>query len=287
MSDLTLSHLYTSMLQKLQSEYDLTEAEAILNWVFEDMLLIKKHQIPMLDRELTEVETQRFNLVLSRLLNHEPLQYILGYAPFLNFRLKVNPSVLIPRPETEELALQALDFLKTLNHPHPEVLDVGTGSGCLAIAVKKNISGASVTAVDVSEDALRTAIDNALYLRADISFMQLDFLADKSALSTSCYHLIVSNPPYVRASEADQMHANVLRYEPRTALFVPDTDALVFYRELAQFGKTHLHPDGVIMAELNQFLAHDTMEVFIQNGYGRCELVKDTNGHNRMIKAFM
>lgn len=287
MSDFTLSYQYTSMLQKLQSEYDLTEAEAILNWVFEDMLLIKKHQMPMLDRELSEAELHRLNTVISRLLNHEPLQYILGYAPFLNFRLRVNPSVLIPRPETEELALQAVDFLKTLNHPHPEVLDVGTGSGCLAIAVKKNISGASVTAVDVSEKALQTASDNALHLRADISFLQLDFLVDKSALSTSCYHLIVSNPPYVRASEADHMHANVLRYEPGTALFVPDNDALIFYRELAQFGKTHLHPDGVIMAELNQFLAHDTMEVFIQNGYGRCELVKDTNGHNRMIKAFM
>jgi release factor glutamine methyltransferase len=285
MSEITLSNLYTSMLKKLQAEYDLAEAEAILNWLIEDMLLIKKHQIAMLNRNLSEAEIHRFDLVIGRLLKHEPLQYILGYAPFLNFRLKVNASVLIPRPETEELALHAIDFLKALNHPNPQVLDVGTGSGCLAIAVKKNVYGASVTAIDVSEEALQVAADNALHLRADISFKHLDFLTDKTKLNSSLYHLIISNPPYVRVSEAEHMRANVLHYEPATALFVPDTDALVFYRELAQFGKTQLQPDGVIMAELNQYLAHDTLELFISQGYSRCELLKDTNGHDRLIKA--
>jgi release factor glutamine methyltransferase len=280
-----LTECYQNSLQQLLQAYEKPEAEAILNWVFEDALLIKKHQLSMLNRELSTGEMQQMTGIISRLLNHEPLQYILGYAPFLNFRLKVTPAVLIPRPETEELAQDAIRLLQSMNISNPAVLDVGTGSGCLAIAIKKALPHAQVTAIDVSAEALQVARDNALHLRADIDFGQLDFLQQQNLLSGYRFHLIVSNPPYVRLSEAALMEKHVLEFEPHTALFVPDDDALIFYRHLALFGKTHLYPAGYVVAELNHYLATATQQLFLQSDYSQCEVLKDTSGHERILIA--
>lgn len=280
-----ITECYHNSLQQLLKAYEKPEADAILNWVFEDVLLIKKHQLSMLNRDLSQSEVQQMTGIIDRLLNHEPLQYVLGYAPFLNFRLKVTPAVLIPRPETEEVAKKAIQLLQSMNLPNPSVLDVGTGSGCLAIAIKKALPQAQVTAIDVSAEALQVARDNALYLRADIDFKQLDFLRQQDLLFENRFHLIVSNPPYVRQSEAAQMEQHVLDYEPHTALFVPDDDALIFYRHLALFGKTHLYPGAYVVAELNRYLAAATHQLFLQSGYTQCDILKDINGHERILVA--
>ena len=226
-------------------------------------------------------DTQFANIIeiTSRLRNHEPIQYILGKTEFYDIHLQVNPSVLIPRPETEELIDWILSEKKSFRH----ILDIGTGSGCIAIALAKNISKSEVDAWDVSPAALETANGNAENNNVRINFSRVDILNDEIDYKT--YDLIVSNPPYVAESEKQEMEANVLNFEPHLALFVPDSDPLLFYRKIADIAAKQLTSGGELFFEINRTKGSDVVSLLKQKGFTDVQLRKDLSGNERMIKA--
>lgn len=232
------------------------------------------------DMELTAAMVQQLESVLPRLKQHEPVQYITGIAWFYDMQFKVSAAVLIPRPETEELVKKVIDQCSNL--PAPCLLDVGTGSGCIAITMKKHLPQALVTAVDVSKDALHIAMHNAQQLGAEVHFKQLNFLNEEERNSLSTYDCIVSNPPYIPETEREMMDENVVRYEPELALFA--ADHLVFYKALAHFGKTHLSPGGYLFCEIHQQFFDDVLKLFESEGY-QAVAHKDISGNFRMVEA--
>ena len=218
--------------------------------------------------------------IIDRLRQGEPLQYIEGKAPFCGMEFAVNSSVLIPRPETAEL----VDWI-VCEHAtqHPRILDLGTGSGCIAIALSNQLPQATIEACDISAEALTVAKENARMNEAPVSFFTHDMLDLGTPLPHS-YDILVSNPPYIRQSEAADMSIQVTEWEPHTALFVPDDDALRFYRAIAELGQTEaLRPGGHIYVEINQALGKETVALFEAYGYQDVELRKDIYGNERMI----
>ncbi len=229
----------------------------------------------------TEQETQ-LQGIIDRLLQGEPLQYIEERAPFCGLEFAVNPSVLIPRPETAEL----VDWIAS-DHAtrQPRILDLGTGSGCIAIALSKQLPQAEIEACDISTEALTVAKENARTNEAPVSFFVHNMLNLDTPLPHS-YDILVSNPPYIRQSEAADMSVQVTEWEPHTALFVPDDDALRFYRAIAELGQTEtLRPNGYIYVEINQALGKETVALFEAYGYQDVELRKDIYGNERMIRV--
>ncbi|PHR95935.1 MAG: protein-(glutamine-N5) methyltransferase, release factor-specific, partial [Leeuwenhoekiella sp.] len=217
----------------------------------------------------------------ERLVLFEPLQYILGETEFYGLHFTLNPDVLIPRPETEELVEWILNDLEA--GTNSRILDIGTGSGCIAVSLAKQLPLAQVDALDVSEGALNLAAHNAELNKVDIRFLQQNILETES-FETS-YDIIVSNPPYVRNLEKTEIQANVLNYEPHLALFVEDHDALIFYRKIAELAIRSLSSEGKLYVEINQYLAEETQVLFKETGFKEVELRLDFAGKPRMIKA--
>jgi release factor glutamine methyltransferase len=221
----------------------------------------------------------------------------LNEAWFYGLKFEVNESVLIPRPETEELVDWIIKEVRgkkyevrrtaaahATHHSPLTLLDIGTGSGCIPISLKKNLPDAEVSAIDVCSEALHTATTNALNNETEINFLLLDFLDESKWNTLGQYTIIVSNPPYIKTTEANTMSKHVLDYEPHKALFVPDDDALLFYRKIADFAMQHLHHGGAAYVEINQQLGKETVELFQQKGF-TVELRKDMSGNERMVKA--
>lgn len=249
---------------------------------------------------LTKEEEQPLFEALAQLKKERPLQYILGVAHFMDLELKVNEHVLIPRPETEELVQWILEDVKEqhnrdaersrsvistpLNDRSLQILDIGTGSGCIAIALAKQLPNAKVYALDVSEEALRVARENAKSNQVDVEFLHQSILDPELDLELQ-FDIIVSNPPYVRDLEKSEMNKNVKEYEPNLALFVPDDDALVFYRAIAQFSERHLAKQGCLYLEINQYLGEETKSVLKAHNFSEIELRKDIFGNDRMLKG--
>ncbi|WP_324069887.1 MAG: peptide chain release factor N(5)-glutamine methyltransferase [Flavobacterium sp.] len=242
---------------------------------------------------LSDAEVDKWNTILAQLQQEKPIQYITGEAWFYGLRFEVNENTLIPRPETEELVEWILNSPIT-QHPSPiNILDIGTGTGCVPISLKANLSQANVSAIDVSEKALEVAKRNAELNKVEINFIQTNILEveDLSQLPSpiihhpSSYNIIVSNPPYVRNLEKQEIKKNVLDYEPHLALFVEDTDALLFYRKIAQLALKNLSPNGLLFFEINQYLGKETVELLESLGFKNIELKKDIYGNNRMIKC--
>ena len=224
---------------------------------------------------------------LERLKNHEPIQYILGETEFYGLKFKVNPSVLIPRPETEEL----VEWVKPPHPPKggflsgtPTLLDVGTGSGCIAVALKKKFPSANVSAMDISPEALALAKENAALNEVNIEFIQDDIL--HPAATDRKWDVIVSNPPYIPASEQRYLHKNVTDFEPHLALFVQDNDPLIFYRNIAEFALSHLTAGGRLYVEIHQSLGRQCCQLLESMGFQSVELRKDLSGNDRMISSF-
>ena len=242
--------------------------------------------------QLTEKQQKWFNEAVIRLQNNEPIQHVLGYSEFYGRKFKCDGRALVPRPETEELVdLIVKDWSSTNRQQIPiNILDIGTGTGCIALSLAKELTYSEVNALDISEDALSLAKENTEFLSAkNIKFVQGDILdcSDVARCFTAncLYDVIVSNPPYVRECEKVDMEANVLDYDPHTALFVSDDDPLVFYRNIAKFALEHLAPNGALYFEINQYLATETCDLLITLGYKNVELKKDINNNPRMIKA--
>lgn len=217
---------------------------------------------------------------ILQLKRQEPIQYILGKAYFYDNYFEVNENTLIPRPETEELVKLVEEYL--INHPQARVLDIGTGSGCIATSIALCVPQSVVSAVDISTSALQVAERNAKTLKANVAFFHADILIYRSEEK---YDLIVSNPPYVRESEKKGMHKNVLEYEPAKALFVTDEDPLVFYHAIISFAKMALVNNGAIFFEVNQYLANDIVILLDKANYQSVLIYKDINGNDRFVSA--
>jgi release factor glutamine methyltransferase len=238
---------------------------------------------------ISKEEEQPFFTGLAQLKLERPIQYILGETSFMDLTFKVNESVLIPRPETEELVRWIVDTEGTRsviptspNKKNLRILDIGTGSGCIAISLAKAIPNAKVTALDVSEEALEVAKTNAELNGVAIEFIHRDILNLNLNLQ---FDVIVSNPPYVRELEKEEIQNNVKNHEPSLALFVPDDNALLFYKAIAKFSKKNLSKDGRVYLEINQYLGEETKELFESENFKEVILKKDIFGNNRMLKC--
>jgi release factor glutamine methyltransferase len=299
---MTLSEAQLTTRSALLSYYDTREAAQICDWVLEHVSgkkridrLIEKEALLTADQEL------RLAQVLAELRSHRPIQYVLGEAWFAGMPFFVNEAVLIPRPETEELvewigeevlnANQRILNRRTDEQGTDEqeyrtkhILEIGTGSGCIPISLAKKLPHCSVSAIDVSEAALAVARRNTANLEANVQFLQSDFLDELQWPHLPVVDIIVSNPPYIKVAEQGTMARHVLDFEPSLALFVPDDDALLFYRKIAAFGKTHLRAEGAVFVEINEALGKETVNLFEQQGY-TVTLRKDLQGKDRMIKA--
>lgn len=275
--------LIDKLQRALSTTYDGHELTAIIRTICCDMLGIGTTAYYLKEEvALTAGQETLLQSIIDRLQKGEPLQYIEGRAPFCGMEFAVNPSVLIPRPETAEL----VDWI-VCEHAtqQPRILDLGTGSGCIAIALGKQLPQATIEACDISAEALAVAKENARTNGAPVAFFGHDMLDLGTPLPHS-YDILVSNPPYIRQSEAADMSAQVTEWEPHTALFVPDDDALRFYRAIAKLGQTEaLRPGGCIYVEINQALGKETVALFESYGYKEVTLRKDIYGNERMIRV--
>ena len=233
------------------------------------------------DYELSESAKILFENALEQLKKSVPIQYIIGETEFFGLNFKVNNAVLIPRPETEELVAWILQDLQNSTESL-SIVEIGTGSGCIPIALAKNLPFAEIYAMDISEKALEVARENARLNEVNINFKLQDIL--KAEALTQKYDVIVSNPPYVRELEKTEISENVLNYEPRQALFVDDHNALIFYKKITKLAKTALKKDGALYFEINQYLGFETENLIQEMGF-ETELKKDIFGNLRMIKA--
>ena len=260
------------------------EAQSFFYLVVENLHQLRRIDLALdPDYKISEAQFQQWESICLRLQNQEPIQYILGSTSFYGLPFTVNPAVLIPRPETEELVewiLKSFAFNRQQTTNNGQLLlDIGTGSGCIAIALAKNLPEAQVFALDVSDKALETARLNAQRNAVQIKFISQNILETQKL--DQQFDVIVSNPPYVRELEK----ANVLEHEPHLALFVADDDALLFYRKIGELAFDFLTPKGNLFVEINQYLGEDTLQLFRSIGFTNLELKKDLYGNDRMIRA--
>ena len=279
----TVKRLTEKLGNALPKHTDESERNAIVRAICCDILGINTTAYYLKeDITLTPAQEAQLNDITERLKQGEPLQYIEGKSPFCGMTFSVTPAVLIPRPETAEL----VEWIAT-DHAsqNPHILDLGTGSGCIAIALSQRFPAATIDACDISPDALAVAMKNGKENKAQVLFFLHDMLNIAATLPHS-YHILVSNPPYIKQSEASDMEQHVTEWEPHTALFVPDNDALRFYHAIAKIGQTNaLQSGGHIYVEINQALGKETAELFESYGYKELTLRKDIYGNDRMIKA--
>ncbi len=274
---MTLQDFKLKMISELSSIYEMDELNSIFNLLAEDYLKIPRSKILLADEiHLDESNQILFLSALERLKTHEPIQYVLGKTNFMNLEFKVNSSVLIPRPETEEL----IRLMLKENLDGKEILDIGTGSGCIAISLAKNLPNAKVTALDISIDALEVARENAEFKNVDIELINADIFEYQS---DKRYDVIVSNPPYVLESEKPIMKRNVLDFEPRQALFVTDDNPLLYYKSILNFSKMSLNKNGKIYLEINEKYEDEMKDLANYCGYLFSDCSKDMFGKNRFF----
>ncbi|HWB92382.1 MAG TPA: peptide chain release factor N(5)-glutamine methyltransferase [Puia sp.] len=279
-----LSQAYKDLARRLEPRYGHREAGLIANWVMERLTgLGKLERLVRKTEPLSAAMSADYERYTIELVAGRPVQYVLGESWFCGMKFYVDERVLIPRPETEELVEWVISEVSSA--PGPTLLDVGTGSGCIAISLARRLPAASVYACDISPDALAVASRNAAALDARVEFRELDFLA-----GTSWDHLpkpdcLVSNPPYIPYSERGSMAAHVVDNEPALALFVPNEDALVFYRALGKFARQQLPAKGALYAEIHEDLGTAVRETLLAEGAKEVILRKDLQGKDRMVKA--
>lgn len=271
-------------IETLTSIYDAIEAES-----FFYLILEQNHQMKRIDlalqpeSALTENQVEVWNAILAKLQQEIPIQYILGKTHFYGLDFEVDENVLIPRQETEELVEWIITNQQTNKPTNQQILDIGTGSGCIAISLAKNLTSAKVYAIDVSEKALNVAQKNAYLNQVDVTFIHQNILETEDLQAS--FDIIVSNPPYVRNLEKAEIKKNVLEHEPHLALFVEDHDALIFYRKIAELAKKNLKANGQLYFEINQYLGKEMIDLLESMGFVEVSLRKDIYGNDRMIMA--
>lgn len=274
--------LFNQIVARLTKPYGKQEATSISRVLMEDLLHTSMQEVRF--GKLIEYTADQLSLIddaLERLEKYEPVQHIIGFTYFFGAKVLVNKHTLIPRPETEELVSIVVE--KHRSRSGLTVLDVGTGSGCIAVALAMHLPNAEVHAIDISEEALDTAAKNAANNNAHVVFRKLDVLSE--AFDVNGLDIVISNPPYIRALEASQMHRNVLQFEPHTALFVSNEDPLVFYRVIAQKALLTLNPEGYLYFEINEFLGLETKTLVEEIGFENVELIHDMQGKQRFVVA--
>jgi release factor glutamine methyltransferase len=281
----TVKDVFANFKQELSSLYDAQETEAITLTVLTELLNTSKGIIKAFpEKELSLTQQEEATNILTQLKTGKPLQYIFGYTEFYGLKFLVNPATLIPRPETEELVQWALSEVVVAEAVAGfNVLDIGTGTGCIAISLKKNLPNAKVSAIDISAETLQTAKENAKINKVEVDFILNDIL--NSQYTTHNLQLIISNPPYVTLNDKKRMHTNVTDFEPHTALFVPEDDPLIFYKAIADFAIANLAKGGLLFFEINESLGKETVELLESKGFKDVELRKDMSERDRMIRA--
>ncbi|QZK98685.1 peptide chain release factor N(5)-glutamine methyltransferase [Flavobacterium psychrophilum] len=275
----------TQFVQALASIFDEKEIESFFYIILEAFHQLKRVDLVLSpDLKLDNIQLLQWETVLLQLKEQKPIQYILGETQFFGLPFYVNKNTLIPRPETEELVEWIIkENLKISSLKNLKILDIGTGSGCIAISLAKNLPNASVFAIDVSDKALATAQKNAVLNEVDITFIEKNILQTEDLNQE--FDIIVSNPPYVRNLEKKEIHKNVLEYEPHLALFVEDNDSLLFYRKITELATRNLSNNGQLYFEINQYLGKETVELLEKYNFKNTTLKKDIYGNDRMIKV--
>jgi release factor glutamine methyltransferase len=271
--------------EHLHNIYSIEEIDELCSMAVEHVLEITKAEF----RQKQEERINQSELILiydiaKELATHKPIQYILKETHFYGLKFFVNEHVLIPRPETEELVELVLSEYKKEKHKNLHILDIGTGSGCIPVAIKKNAPDAIVHAVDISRKALDVAYDNASANKTEVHFIKADILIAQN-IDRITFDYIISNPPYIAKNESAQMAKNVLDYEPHLALFVESNDPLLFYRKIAGFAKDNLSEGGKLFFEINQQLGTEVRSLLEESGFSEVEVLKDINGNERMVRC--
>lgn len=279
---MTCQEAFRDLSIALLSSYGEGEAGSIARIVLEDVFQFFQKE----NRLLKEGEVKQFKEIKRRLLAGEPVQYVLGQADFYGYKFLVNPQVLIPRQETEELVHWIKQTVKKVWPGQDlKLLDIGTGTGCIPITLAKINARLSVSALDVSQGALEVASENARRLEVPVAFYHLDILEESDWSQLPVFDVIVSNPPYIPRTEQALMDAHVLEHEPPLALFVEDTDPLLFYKKITLFAREHLKKGGYLFFETNAFNAEKVVDFMEKNGFSQVQKEKDLNGKDRMIRG--
>jgi release factor glutamine methyltransferase len=282
----SVSSVLKAFQEELSKNYDGREIRQFLYILFDEWKGWNKAQVHINQEELlSKAEVARFCLALEELKKHKPIQYITGRTYFHGLELLITPDVLIPRPETEELVDIIIRENTRRKDKEFSILDIGTGSGCIAVSLKKKFPHAAVSALDNSLDALQLARKNADRNGCDIRFIPYDILQNKEQSDILELDIIISNPPYIRESEKIEMDKNVLDYEPSDALFVPDNDPLVYYKAISDYASVHLKPTGLLYLEINERFGPEIRSLLITKEFNRVEVIKDMNGKDRFIRA--
>jgi release factor glutamine methyltransferase len=273
--------LFRDLRKRITLSQEASETDSMLYLILERILDITRSDIIAQKAiSLTSLEASTLDSVIDRLNKNEPVQYILGKAHFFGHEFQVNPSVLIPRPETELLVEEVLK--RTSNMPG-KILDIGTGSGCIAITLAKKLPQKTVIAFDISDAALQTGAVNARTLDVTVDFQHVNILKDEIPYRE--LEFIVSNPPYVALSEMESMNSNVIDHEPHLALFVTDNDPLIFYKTIAEKGMRALKPEGRIVVEINERFGKEVCDIFIQAGFTGTHVIKDLQNKDRIVSV--
>lgn len=286
---MTIKKYRQYFINSLDDLYSIDELQSIFYLLAEKLLHLSRIDIALqLDDTLTSDEEINFNQAIDRLKINEPVQYILGETEFFGYPFLVNKQVLIPRPETEELVSW---IIEDVDKKKATILDIGTGSGCIAISLAKKLNNAVVSAIDISNKAIEVAKKNALVNNVNVEYSSVDVLnfEDKLVLQDkwkSKFDIIVSNPPYVRMQEKKLMQLNVIDHEPDIALFVEDDDPLLFYRRISELSRQYLKHNGTLYLEINEYLGVEMEKMLNEAGFKHVELKKDMFGKNRMIKCW-
>ncbi len=284
MSGKSVSGYIQFMQEELKSLYPVSEIRQFSRLIFSFLMNLSSTDILLNgDTKPSDSQAKYLDSYIERLKSHEPIQYILGQTEFLDLTLKVNPSTLIPRPETEELVVWVNSSVES---QHRTVLDIGTGSGCIALGVKSHNPELQVEAWDISDEALQTVKDNAKLNSLVVKMNRVDiFSFTPDSGYTDKFDIVVSNPPYVLKSEKELMEPNVLKYEPHQALFVEDSDPLIFYRKIINTSNTMLKQGGLLFFEINEIYGKDVKNLLSENGYSNIQIKCDLSGKDRMVRA--
>jgi release factor glutamine methyltransferase len=286
---MTIQQTYIDFKIRLESIYEDREADNIADWVFEKITGLKKWERRNNSLQLSEIHQHQLDQSLAELLQHKPVQYVLKEAWFYKRNFYVDENVLIPRPETEELVEWIVADARSAMFDLPfknkfRIIDIGTGSGCIPVSLKKEIPNAHVTAIDISQKVVFVASKNAKDLSADIDFLQIDFLNAQEWNSFEQFDIIVSNPPYIPIKEKEILAKNVTEFEPGIALFVADDDPFIFYKKIGTFSQLHLSANGKIYVEVHEEYANQVKSIFENEGLITI-IKKDIYGKERMVRA--
>ena len=287
---MTTGEVYIDFIRELKTVYEEREAETISDWVFENVTGMKRwERRANQNKEIKNSEHQQLQKYLTELLQHKPVQYVLNEAWFYKMKFFVNEDVLIPRPETEELVEWIVNEFEAGNANGSKtrnILDIGSGSGCISICLKKELPGANLFAIDISEKALAVAQKNARDLNAPVDFLQIDFLDENKWNTLFQYDIIVCNPPYIPLKEKDSLGRNVIDFEPAVALFVDDDNPFIFYQKIAKFSKNYLRANGRIYFEVHELQA-ENIKGILENEVFTATIKKDIYGKDRMVRGEM